>query len=178
MYARGPSAKPCMPSKEHRIRAVRYSRQRASGAGVDHGAYARNVQGGPAGFLRGERCLEIASEASRRLPASVRDRHPDLPWRAIMDVGNVFRHEYDNVSHDPMWRTVQERLPQLLVAIESEIAALPRSLPADDLRAEPHPPERDAAAKESPEPGEGRPSSHDVRLRAGVDDRPDTCRAA
>ncbi len=44
------------------------------------------------------RCLEIVSEASRRLPASVRDRHPDLPWRAIMDVGNVYRHAYDNVS--------------------------------------------------------------------------------
>jgi Ribonuclease HepT-like len=101
------------------------------------------------------RCLEIVSEASRRLPASVRDRHPDLPWRAIMDVGNVLRHEYDNVSQNRVWRTVQERLPQLLVAIESEIAALPRPLPADDRGAEPQSPERDVAAEESPEPGEG-----------------------
>jgi uncharacterized protein with HEPN domain len=32
------------------------------------------------------RCLKIVSEAARRLPGSVRDRHPELPWRAIMDV--------------------------------------------------------------------------------------------
>jgi len=33
------------------------------------------------------RCLEIISEAARRLPQSVRDRHPELPWRAIMGRG-------------------------------------------------------------------------------------------
>lgn len=31
--------------------------------------------------------LEIISEASRRLPEDVKARHPDLPWRAIRDVG-------------------------------------------------------------------------------------------
>lgn len=49
------------------------------------------------------RALEIISEASRRLPDDVRLRHPDLPWRSIRDVGNFYRHEYDNVLASYLW---------------------------------------------------------------------------
>lgn len=77
-------------------------------------------------FYAVTRCLEIVSEAARRLPPSLRDRHPELPWRAIMDVGNVYRHEYDNVSEDAVWRTVQQKLPELLAVIEDEITRLSR----------------------------------------------------
>ena len=51
-------------------------------------------------FYAVTRCLEIISEASRRLDESVRARHQQLPWRAIMGAGNVYRHEYDNVAQD------------------------------------------------------------------------------
>lgn len=70
------------------------------------------------------RCPEIVSKPSRGLPQALRDRHPELPCRAIMDVGNVYRHEYDNVSKDLVWRTVHEKLPELLAIIEGEIASL------------------------------------------------------
>src|SRR2546423_8477320 len=68
------------------------------------------------------RCLEIVSEAARRLPESVRTRHSGLPWRAIMGVGNVYRHEYDNVVEAIVWRTVEHSLAPLLAAVEHELA--------------------------------------------------------
>lgn len=74
------------------------------------------------------RCLEIISEAARRLPSDVRDRHPQLPWRAIMGAGNIYRHDYDNVSETFVWRTVRHDLASLFEAVEREIAQLP---PAD-----------------------------------------------
>jgi uncharacterized protein with HEPN domain len=40
-------------------------------------------------FYAVTRALEIISEAARRLPAELRDRAPQLPWRAIMGVGNI-----------------------------------------------------------------------------------------
>jgi uncharacterized protein with HEPN domain len=52
------------------------------------------------------RCLEIVSEACRRLDPALRDRHPELPRRAIMGVGNIYRHDYDNVAEAFVWRTV------------------------------------------------------------------------
>ncbi len=70
------------------------------------------------------RALEIISEASRRLPDDVRQRHAHLPWRSIRDVGNFYRHEYDNVLELYLWATVQDHLPPLLAAVEAEIAEL------------------------------------------------------
>lgn len=69
------------------------------------------------------RALEIISEASRRLPDDLRDRHPQLPWRSIRDVGNFYRHQYDNVAVSYVWETVSVHLPPLLAAVLAEIKA-------------------------------------------------------
>ena len=55
-------------------------------------------------FYAVTRALEIISEAARRLPDELRARHPELPWRAIMGAGNVYRHNYDNVLETYVWR--------------------------------------------------------------------------
>jgi uncharacterized protein with HEPN domain len=70
------------------------------------------------------RALEIISEASRRLPDDLRDRHPQLPWRSIRDVGNFYRHQYDNVAASYVWETVTVHLPPLLAAVTAETKAL------------------------------------------------------
>jgi len=75
-------------------------------------------------FYAATRALEIISEASRRLPEELRERHPQLPWRAIRDVGNFYRHEYDNVAESYVWETVREHLAPLMTAIAFEIASL------------------------------------------------------
>ena len=75
-------------------------------------------------FYAATRALEIISEAARRLSPSVRERHPEPPWRAIMGVGNVLRHNYDDVAEEQVWRTVLEDLPALARAIAAEIERL------------------------------------------------------
>jgi len=77
------------------------------------------------------RCLEIISEATRRLPADLRERHPQLPWRAIMDLGNAYRHEYHNIVEERTWRTVKDNLPPLAYVIDDEIARAERGTEAD-----------------------------------------------
>ena len=73
------------------------------------------------GFYAVTRALEIISEAARRLPPDLRERHPSLPWRAIMGVGNIYRHDYDAVDEDLVWRTLRESLPALETAVATEI---------------------------------------------------------
>ena len=75
-------------------------------------------------FYAVTRAIEIISEAARRLPQELRDRHPQLPWRAIMGVGNVYRHNYDAVAEEYVWRTVHESLPEPVDVIEAEIRRL------------------------------------------------------
>jgi uncharacterized protein with HEPN domain len=44
------------------------------------------------------RYLGIISEASRRLPAELKARHPSIAWNEMAAAGNVYRHEYEDVS--------------------------------------------------------------------------------
>ncbi|MEA1831303.1 HepT-like ribonuclease domain-containing protein [Methylobacterium durans] len=69
------------------------------------------------------RCLEILSEASRRVGPDVRGRHPQILWRQIADAGNVYRHRYDNVSASLVWRTVEERMTEIIAVYRTELAA-------------------------------------------------------
>lgn len=73
-------------------------------------------------FYAVTRCLSIISEAVRRLPPSMLQRHPDLPWRQIRDAGNVYRHEYDDVLERDVWDTVKYHLRDLERFVETETA--------------------------------------------------------
>lgn len=77
-------------------------------------------------FYAVTRCLEIISEASRRLPPDLKRRHPDIEWRDMRDAGNIYRHDYDGVQEHIILRTVREALPPLLLAVQVEIAASER----------------------------------------------------
>jgi len=68
------------------------------------------------------RCLEIISEASRRLPADLKARHPGIAWKQMAGAGNVYRHDYEDVAAQLVWETVEQALPPLRVVIEHEIA--------------------------------------------------------
>jgi uncharacterized protein with HEPN domain len=70
------------------------------------------------------RCLEIISEASRRLPHELKVRHPSIPWKMMAAAGNVFRHDYEDVVAQYVWDTVQRDLPFLRTVVEQELSQL------------------------------------------------------
>ena len=63
------------------------------------------------------RCLEIISEASRRLPDEMKARYPSIPWKDVAGAGNVYRHEYEDVAARVVWDTVQMALQPLRAVI-------------------------------------------------------------
>ncbi len=67
------------------------------------------------------RCLEIISEASRRLPAEIKLRHPSIDWRSMAGAGNVYRHDYDDIETQFIWHTVNLALPPPRAVIEAEL---------------------------------------------------------
>jgi uncharacterized protein with HEPN domain len=75
-------------------------------------------------FYAVTRCLEIISEATRRLGPAQQRRFPELEWRQIEDSGNVFRHAYQHVAESLVWMTVEARLPDLLVAAETALGGI------------------------------------------------------
>jgi uncharacterized protein with HEPN domain len=69
------------------------------------------------------RCLEIISEASRRLSDDLKERHPQTPWREMATAGNFYRHNYEDVLPRRVWKTLHEDLPPLRAVIEQELAS-------------------------------------------------------
>ena len=83
------------------------------------------------------RCLEIVSEASRRLPDDLKARHPSIAWRDMAGAGNIYRHDYEDVTAQHVWDAVQFDLPPLRAVIAHELAAL--DPPADSAVREQEP---------------------------------------
>jgi uncharacterized protein with HEPN domain len=71
-----------------------------------------------------ERCLEVVSEASHRLPAQLKAVHPDIEWRKIAGIGNVLRHDYDEIDAGVVWRTATVEIEPLARLVESLLAGL------------------------------------------------------
>jgi uncharacterized protein with HEPN domain len=70
------------------------------------------------------RCLEIISEASRRLPDDLKARHPSIAWKDMAGAGNIYRHDYEDVAPQHVWDAVQIDLPPLRAVIDQELAGV------------------------------------------------------
>ena len=60
-----------------------------------------------------ERALQIISEATKALPSDLLAQWPDVPWSAIIGIGNVLRHEYQHLDDRRLWEIVTVYLPEL-----------------------------------------------------------------
>ncbi len=72
-------------------------------------------------FYAATRCLEIISEASRRLPTSFKERYPEIPLRQVAGSGSIYRHNYEDVQERRIWTTVHEALPPLRAVMDAEL---------------------------------------------------------
>src|SRR5437868_13043687 len=67
------------------------------------------------------RCLEIISEASRRLPDDLKARHPAIAWKQMAGAGNIYRHDYEDVAAQLVWDTLERALPALREVVQFEL---------------------------------------------------------
>lgn len=75
-------------------------------------------------FYAVTRALEIVSEASRRLPAAMKEQYPEIPWAVVAGAGSVYRHDYEDVLQRRVWVTMQKDLPRLRAVVERELRRL------------------------------------------------------
>jgi uncharacterized protein with HEPN domain len=73
-----------------------------------------------------ERGIEIVSEASRRIPADIKEQYSSIDWRVVAGIGNVLRHDYRDVSNEIIWNVFEVHLPTLKAALQTIRADLER----------------------------------------------------
>ena len=77
-----------------------------------------------------ERGIEIISEASRHLSDEIKNRHPEIPWQKVAAIGNVLRHDYENIAEDVLWHVVMSDLPLLEKVCRKELDEVIARTPA------------------------------------------------
>jgi uncharacterized protein with HEPN domain/predicted nucleotidyltransferase len=69
------------------------------------------------------RCFAVIGEAAAKVPQTMREKYPEVPWTTMVGFRNIVVHEYENTDYTVMWDTIQNDLPDNLAKVEAVFAA-------------------------------------------------------
>lgn len=58
-------------------------------------------------------CIIQLGELVARLDEDFIKKYPDIPWRQIKGMRNIYAHDYDIVDNDLIWETITVEIPEL-----------------------------------------------------------------
>lgn len=70
------------------------------------------------------RSLEIIGEASKNLPAAMRAKYSNVPWKRIIGMRDKVIHGYFGVNVKTLWDTAKDDLPPLKQLVQNMIQDL------------------------------------------------------
>lgn len=84
-----------------------------------------------------ERTLEVIGEAVKKLPPTLLNMHPDVPWRKIGGFRDILIHAYFNIDDRILWDVITKHVEDLKAAelqMKDELRRpkAPESEPAED----------------------------------------------
>jgi len=59
------------------------------------------------------RSLEVIGEAVKNIPETIREKYPEIPWKAMAGMRDELIHEYFGVSIPMVWDIIQSKLTDL-----------------------------------------------------------------
>ena len=77
--------------------------------GLDHDAFVKDEKTADSVV----RNLEIIGEATNRLPADFKAKHPQIEWRKIVGLRHRIVHDYFGIDLEIIWEITQKDLPEL-----------------------------------------------------------------
>jgi uncharacterized protein with HEPN domain len=75
-----------------------------------------------------EKAMEIIGEAVKNIPDSIRSQYPEIPWKNIAGMRDKLVHEYWGADVNILWKTAQQRLPEL----KEQVIRIRQELQQDD----------------------------------------------
>lgn len=65
------------------------------------------------------RNLEILGEAAKNVPPDLRERWPQVEWRAIAALRDILAHHYFGLDDRTLWDILQTKIPALLSQLKT-----------------------------------------------------------
>src|SRR3989338_10489359 len=57
------------------------------------------------------RQIIVVGEAASKLPKTIREMHPEVPWKEIIGMRNVVIHDYSKIDIPTIWVVAERDLP-------------------------------------------------------------------
>jgi len=68
--------------------------------------------------------IQTIGEAANAVSDSTQKRHPEVPWRRVVDMRNLLAHGYRYVDPSIVWQVVERDLPTLEVQVRGILAEM------------------------------------------------------
>ena len=96
--------------------------------GLTHDTFVSNLMARAAVV----REMEIMGEETKRLSSEYRDGHPEVPWKQLSRLRDLYIHAYDRIDYDRVWHGAKRLMPKVADIIRPLIA------PNDEDKLGPH----------------------------------------
>lgn len=68
--------------------------------------------------------LEVIGEATKNIPASIRSKYKELPWRDMAGMRDKISHFYFGIDYQIVWEVVRKKVPIIKPAIKKILKGL------------------------------------------------------
>jgi uncharacterized protein with HEPN domain len=70
------------------------------------------------------RSLEVIGEATKKIPKTLRDKYPDIPWKKMSGMRNKLIHEYFGIDMEILWKVAKDEISPLKPSIKNILKSL------------------------------------------------------